>query len=163
MIHGHIDRFWADEHRMLSYTRPVLNEKEATEWSKLGHNINTIGVMYDSKNPMPDWVSNLSDMFGLTNQTYTFYRMDTRETMPVHSDHYRTYQKLNNCTVDEIWRCVLMLEDWSSGHYLEVDGTVYGNWKAGDYFMWQGTTPHAAANIGLEPRYTLQITGLKRK
>jgi hypothetical protein len=33
------------------------------------------------------------------------------------------------------------------------------NWKAGHVVEWLYDTPHMAANIGLEPRYTLQITG----
>ena len=35
------------------------------------------------------------------------------------------------------------------------------NWKSGDYFIWGGKVPHMAANIGVEDRYTLQITGHK--
>jgi hypothetical protein len=52
-----------------------------------------------------------------------------------------------------------MLEDWKPGHYLEIDGVGVVNWVAGDYFMWESNVPHAAANIGIEDRYTLQITG----
>ena len=32
-------------------------------------------------------------------------------------------------------------------------------WQAGDTVEWTYDLPHMAANIGLEPRYTLQITG----
>jgi hypothetical protein len=32
-------------------------------------------------------------------------------------------------------------------------------WTAGTVVEWTYDTPHMAANIGLEPRYTLQITG----
>jgi len=35
------------------------------------------------------------------------------------------------------------------------------NWKAGDYAIWTGNTKHFAANIGVDYRYTLQITGHK--
>jgi nitrite reductase/ring-hydroxylating ferredoxin subunit len=52
-----------------------------------------------------------------------------------------------------------MMEDWKPGHYLEVSGKGFVNWGAGDYFMWKNFCPHAAANIGIEDRYTLQITG----
>jgi len=52
-----------------------------------------------------------------------------------------------------------LLEDWKPGHYLEVNGKPYVNWQAGDTVEWAYDTPHMAANIGLEDRYTLQITG----
>jgi len=51
------------------------------------------------------------------------------------------------------------LEDWKSGHYFEGMGNPVTQWRAGDAVEWDYDTPHMAANIGLEPRYTLQITG----
>jgi hypothetical protein len=53
----------------------------------------------------------------------------------------------------------VLLEDWQSGHYLEVDGVPVVNWHAGQVVQWVYDVPHMAANIGLEDRYTLQITG----
>ena len=59
----------------------------------------------------------------------------------------------------DIVRATVMLEDWKPGHYLEVNSVPYVNWRAGDTVEWVYDTPHMAANIGLEDRYTLQITG----
>jgi hypothetical protein len=42
-----------------------------------------------------------------------------------------------------------------------MDDQAIVNWRAGDFIMWQGDVPHAASNIGIEDRYTLQITGQK--
>ena len=58
-----------------------------------------------------------------------------------------------------IGRALVMLEDWKPGHYLDLDDVAVTDWKAGDYFWWTDDTPHTAANIGTEDRYTLQITG----
>jgi hypothetical protein len=33
------------------------------------------------------------------------------------------------------------------------------SWVAGQTVEWQYDAPHMAANMGTEPRYTLQITG----
>ena len=56
-------------------------------------------------------------------------------------------------------RALILLEDWKPGHYLEVMGVPYVEWRAGQVVEWVYDTPHMAANIGLEDRYTLQITG----
>lgn len=161
---GHIDKFWDEGYLNLTYVKQDVTEEEVTEWALLGYSQDNVksftGSMYDSKNPMPDWIGDLKYRFGLYNQTYTFYRMDTCEVMPVHSDHFRTYSRLHNTSPEKVYRVVLMLEDWKPGHYFEMDGVGYTNWKAGDWFMWKGDVPHAAANIGVDPRYTLQITGL---
>jgi hypothetical protein len=58
-----------------------------------------------------------------------------------------------------IRRGLILLEDWSSGHYLELDNIPVVNWKKGDLAIWPNDTPHMAANMGLTPRYTLQVTG----
>ena len=90
-----------------------------------------------------------------------YYRMDTGTVMPNHSDRYVRYINLFNLQGREhlIRRALVFLEDWKSGHYLEaMDEPVVG-WKAGQVTEWTYDTPHMAANIGLEPRYTLQITG----
>jgi hypothetical protein len=53
----------------------------------------------------------------------------------------------------------VFLEDWKSGHYFEGNDVAKVNWRAGDVVEWQYDASHMAANLGLEPRYTLQITG----
>jgi hypothetical protein len=81
--------------------------------------------------------------------------------LPVHGDLYVKYIQLHNLQGQEhrIRRAIVFLEDWKSGHYFEGFGTALTNWSAGTTIEWTYNTPHMAANIGLEPRYTLQITG----
>ena len=159
---GHVGRYWNDDFKNLTYTKQPVTDKEVAEWQAMGYDKikSFTGSMYDSTNPMPEWIETLERLFGMYNQTYTFYKMETLEIMPVHSDHYRTYCKLNNTSPDKVCRIIMMLEDWKPGHYFEMDGVGYVNWKAGDWFMWKGDVSHAASNIGVDPRYTLQITGL---
>lgn len=159
---GHIDRIWNNEHHSFPYVKQPITDEEINTWRGQGYDYikSFTGAMYDNRNPLPDWVDQLSDKFGLVKQTYTFYRMQTLEIMPPHSDHYRTYCRLNNVEPNSVCRVVLMLEDWKPGHYFELNGKGYVNWKAGDWFKWKSTTSHAASNIGIEDRYTLQITGI---
>ncbi len=159
---GHAGRFWGFDFKHLPYVKQPVTNEEIETWQAMGydHVKSFTGSMYDNRNPMPEWIKTLENMFGLYNQSYTFYRMNTLEIMPVHTDHYRTYCNLNNVTPDKVCRVVMMLEDWKPGHYFELDGVGYVNWKAGDWFKWKGDVPHAASNIGVEPRYTLQVTGL---
>jgi hypothetical protein len=53
------------------------------------------------------------------------------------------------------------MEDWKSGHYFEIDGKPLVQWKRGDYAIWNYDVPHMAFNMGIEPRYTIQITGMQ--
>jgi hypothetical protein len=158
---GHVDRFWDDGFKELAYVKVPPIQEEYDHFLSQGYDPkyvkSFVGFMYNSSNPMPDWISKFD--FDLINCGYQFYRMDQLEIMPEHRDHFQNYCRVFNTTPDKVHRLVIMLEDWKPGHYFELDGTGYVNWKAGDWFRWRGDVPHAASNIGREPRYTLQITG----
>jgi hypothetical protein len=114
------------------------------------------------KNVMPDWTTPFFTLFGGTNVGVNFLRMRTGDLLPRHSDSYKTYINVHNITdPSTIYRAIVFLEDWKSGHILEVDDTPFSKWSAGDYVIWQYDTPHLAANIGIDPRYTAQITFTK--
>jgi hypothetical protein len=51
------------------------------------------------------------------------------------------------------------MEDWQSGHYFEIAGRPVVDWKKGDFVSFNFDVPHMAYNMGIKPRYTLQITG----
>ena len=161
---GHLDRFWDDGFKDFAYIRKPGFLEEITIWAEQGY-LHTrlnhfLGSLYDNSNPMPEWVYRLDDKFGLHNQTYTFFKMETLDILPTHADHFSTYCRLNDVPREQVHRVLVMLEDWKPGHYLEIADVGYVNWKAGDWFKWEGTTPHAASNIGVDTRYTLQITGM---
>lgn len=158
---GHIEVFWDQSYRNFPYERQPLMDYEIKAWQSKGYIDfkRFSGQMYSSKNPMPQWIEKFKDLFNLKNQTYLFYKMMTLEIMPEHKDHYQTYIKLFNPNIENIKRVLVFLEDWRPGHYLDIDGHAVVNWSAGDYVKWHNFTPHSAANIGIEDRYTLQITG----
>lgn len=163
---GHIGRFWDEDYKNFPYIRQPITDEEVNEWHSKGydHVKSFTGVMYDSRNPMPEWTNRFTDIFSeYANLTFTFYKMQTLEIMPEHSDHYRTYRKVHQADYSDVVRILIMLEDWKPGHYLEIAGIGFTNWIAGDYFVWENDCPHAASNIGVEDRYTLQITGTKIK
>jgi uncharacterized protein YijF (DUF1287 family) len=82
----------------------------------------------------------------------------------MHKDHYNKYSELYNIKDRNlIIRAIVFLEDWKSGHCFEIDNTPITQWRAGDWVSWLFDTPHMAANIGVEDRYTLQITGVSKK
>lgn len=160
---GHLIPFWKNDFVQFDYVKQPLLDDEIEKWKNEGFDKNHVksfsGSMFDNKNPMPKWIKQFDNRFGLKNQTYNFYKMETFEVMPPHSDHYNTYARLFNVDRSKVYRVIVMLEDWKPGHYFELDGRGYSNWRAGDYFMWNNDVPHAAANIGNLPRYTLQVTG----
>ncbi len=166
---NHIKPFWDDEYKHLKYHKEPYNYSPDIEiWREQGYNHDIkyfTGEMCPHNEKQPSWnkifIEWVKNKHGLKDVGCCYYRMETGVILPNHSDAYTLYKKKFNCEIDDIYRILIFLEDWKSGHYLEFDGEPIVGWKAGDYAKWKGETKHFAANIGPEYRYTLQITGHK--
>lgn len=157
----HINPIWNDDYKNFSFIRQPLKNQEELEWRKLGYShTHFTGQMYDSTNPMPDYCNDIAETIGMYNCGYVFYKMTTGVIMPTHVDHFSRYCEIFNVEKNSVWRAIIFLEDWSPGHYFEIDNHAIVHYKQGDYVVWSNETPHAASNIGIKDRYTLQITGL---
>jgi hypothetical protein len=160
-----IDTFWDDEYKTLNYIREKFNDHQQLElWKAQGYNNVATGYMCDMRSPQPSWNNQITELFaarGWRDIGTSYYRMDTGAILPMHSDLYAKYVTIFNLQGQEenIRRAVIFLEDWQSGHYLECNGDAITSWSAGTTVEWTYDTPHMAFNMGITPRYTLQVTG----
>jgi hypothetical protein len=160
-----IDPFWEDEYKTLTYIKEKFNDP-VTEisWQDAGFRGPFGGSMCDMRNSQPSWNSKVIDFFaalGWKDIGTSYYRMESGSSLPEHIDTYKRYIELFDLRGKEntIRRAVVFLEAWQSGHYAECDGVPYAGWIAGFTLIWKWDTPHMAANFGMTPRYTLQVTG----
>jgi hypothetical protein len=165
IIKYHIPKFWDDEFKQLNYVNEHFNDVENTQrWLAQGYANRFTGDMCDMRSPQPTWNQqfvNIYEQMGWKDIGTSYYRMSTGTILPTHSDLYLRYVDLFKLNGQEqrICRAVVFLEDWKSGHYAEYNSIAKIDWRAGDVVEWCYDAPHMAANMGLEPRYTLQITG----
>jgi hypothetical protein len=161
----HVTKFWDDEFKNLDYISEPFNDPASVNlWMSQGYHDKFCGELCDMRHELPKWADKFINIYtelGWKDIGLAFYRMGTGTVLPVHSDLYKRYIEVFDLQGQEhtIKRAIVLLEDWKSGHYLEVNNVPYTNWRAGDTVEWVYSTPHMAANIGLEDRYTLQITG----
>ena len=160
-----LEVFWDDEFKHLKYINEPFNDPvSVNRWISQGYQSKITGDLCDMRHDLPSWNHKFIELYesqGWKDIGLAYYRMPTGAVMPVHQDLYRKYVEVFNLQEQEqtICRALVLLEDWKSGHYLEVNGAPIVDWQAGQVVEWKYDTPHMAANIGLEPRYTLQITG----
>jgi hypothetical protein len=160
----HVVPTWHDDdYKNLQYEYlPHKDQAMVDRWIHDGYqHMNLNGAVVNEKNSIPAWANTVLQKLNWQETGVNLYRMNTGDILPTHSDHYITYQRIHSIgDPSTIWRCVVFMEDWKSGHYFEIDKTPLVNWQAGDYVVWNYDVPHMAANIGPEPRYTMQITGI---
>jgi hypothetical protein len=160
-----LDVFWDEEYKTLDYIQEPFNDSEDVAlWLSQGYQPKICGDLCDMRSRQPSWNYRFINHFenlGWKDIGTAYYCMTSGTVMPVHQDRYVKYIDLFDLKGKEhtIRRALVLLEDWKPGHYLEVTGYPYVKWTAGTVVEWIYDTPHMAANIGLAPRYTLQITG----
>lgn len=157
---------WDDSFKDLTYCPRIFGDPETIkEWEKTGHNIqNAMGDQYTDASGHLAWADEICDSFELDQASYQILKIRPGTVIPLHQDPYSSYMKIKNIEdVDQICRASIFLEDWKSGHYLEVDGQPIINYKKGEYVIWKSQTPHLVANVGNQDRYTLIITGIKNE
>ena len=165
LIKYNIQVFWDNEYKQLDYVNESFNDaKSQAQWIAAGYPDQFTGDMCDMRNAQPTWNNKFIDFFqaqGWKDIGTSYYRMTTGTVLPVHVDLYSRYIELFRLQgqQDRIRRAIVFLEDWKSGHYFEAQGCPLMEYTAGSCVEWTHSMPHMAANIGLEPRYTLQITG----
>ena len=158
-----IEPFWDSSFKDLDYTVEAFNNpNDLDKWAEQGYSCKFTGAMCDMRSPQPVWNNMFIRHFnrlGWKDIGTSYYRMSSGTILPEHQDTYKKYIELFNAEPQTIYRAIIFLEDWASGHYLEIDREPITKWSAGDTVVWQYDTPHLAANMGVTPRYTLQITG----
>jgi len=157
---GHVIPFWNNKHTLLTYKEKYFNDPTMIDqWVAAGYKGNFGGGTYDMQKKMPNWATPFFSIFSGKNVSITFFKMKISDILPTHVDTYQRYIKINNIeNPHTIKRAIIFLDDWKPGHIFEIENQPITSWKAGDFVLWNYGAPHMAANIGIEPRYTLQIT-----
>ena len=165
VYHYQLYPFWDNEYKTLDYINEPFNDPvSVNQWLSKGYQAKICGELCDMRHQLPSWNHKFIESYenqGWKDIGVAYYRMRTGTVMPTHGDLYKRYIEVFDLQGREhtIRRAIVFLEDWKPGHYLEIMGKPIVDWKAGKVVEWTYDTPHMAANIGLEDRYTLQITG----
>lgn len=157
-----ISPWWIGYQDLPYVNEPFNDPKSLSLWQGLGYTQQKFtGDMYDMRSPEPDWIAGFKKYFTWDFFSWSIYRMTPGCVLPNHWDTYARFKEIYSITdCDTIRRAIVFLEDWKSGHYLEIDSEPIVQWRAGDGVVWKNDVPHLAANMGMTNRYTLQITGV---
>jgi hypothetical protein len=115
---------------------------------------------------VPDWAQQIGNMFDwLHFKQVTINKLTPGTFIPPHVDSmYRLKQAMADMPATELdlvaVRINIFLTDHKIGHWLNIENHSFDKYNKGDYTFILPGQLHSVANIGYEPRFTMQVTGL---
>lgn len=103
--------------------------------------------------------NDIGNQLGIDVVTVSSIKQPPGCVIPLHRDtFYQISQRYPNDTRTKV-RANIYLEDWKLGHFIQYLDTVSTHWSQGQGFLWDSDILHLGANAGMEPKYTLQVSG----
>jgi hypothetical protein len=161
----------------------VLNtDHETHKGSCIKHQVHELTDIHDAHGGFPKtyqfantiihqlwWDSTQMDFTEIGNQlgmeviTISTIKQPPGCIIPLHRDTFFAINQKYPDRTDLKVRANIYLEDWKLGHMIQYQNpTEYGtsvNWAAGDGFMWDSSILHLSCNAGMQPKFTMQISG----
>ena len=108
---------------------------------------------------IPPVLQRISDLFAFDD---VMTRIHVQMPGQVWNLHLDKLEKWAPDDPDSVLRVQIQLTDWAPGQFWSYGNYQHSMWSAGDVttFDWQNV-PHSTANASLEPRVTLQVTGVQ--
>jgi hypothetical protein len=105
----------------------------------------------------------IGKQLGMEVITVSSIRQLPGSVIPWHKDtFYQINQQFPERTDLKV-RANIYLEDWKIGHIIQFDNTVDFNWKQGNGWLWDSDLLHLGANVGMQNKFTLQVSGFLQK
>lgn len=105
----------------------------------------------------------LGHMLNMEIVTISSIRQDPGNTIPYHRDMFYKISQLWPDRKELKVRANIFLEPGKLGHFLQFtlddQHRTYTNWQVNTGFVFDSSVLHLSSNAGMEPKYTLQISG----
>ena len=105
----------------------------------------------------------IGEQLGIEVITISTIKQPPGCVIPIHRDTFFLINQKYPDRKELKVRANIYLEDWKLGHMIQYQNPVEYDtsvkWKEGEGFMWDSSVLHLSANAGMEPKYTMQISG----
>lgn len=168
-VRGHIEPCWSmcEVSQLYYFAEPFNDHDTVAHWNQLYGQSFGVGQQADYRSRqlgcVDQMVSSVTEQIGQLECVGTsFYCMQPGDILPHHRDSYSSYCAYHRVRPQQVTRVIVFVNDWRPGFVFEVDGEPIVKYQQGDFVAWHYNTEHMAGNLGREPRYTLQITGVRK-
>lgn len=134
-------------------------QSEYTKYGYTQHNTKLWKTTNSHEKLTFSWEKDIIRRLPLDHAIATVTRQDPGQVLPWHMDRFFFLNQQYPNDPRPIWRFLMFLEDWKMGHILQVNDSILHHWNRGDVVVWRPGTEHLSANVGLETKWTCNITG----
>lgn len=86
--------------------------------------------------------------------------------VPYHNDTFFQIKQRYPDRDETRVRANIFMQDYHLGHFIQYTlndrHQVAVDWQSGDGFLWDSDVLHLSANAGMQPKYTMQVSGFVR-
>ena len=108
-------------------------------------------------------IDEMEKQLNMDIKTISTIRQDPGNFIHMHKDVFKKIKNDYDVTGKQIVRSNIHLNDWQPGQSIqyEKDNKWYNyvNWEVGDGILMDDECLHIGINAGLQPKYTMQISG----
>ena len=108
----------------------------------------------------------IGNQLGMEVISVSSIRQDPGNSIPYHKDTFYKIRTAHPERTDTIVRVNVFLEDYKLGHFfqatLDNEHFPVPHWNANEAYIFDSSVYHLSSNAGLDPKYTLQISGFLR-
>lgn len=134
-------------------------QQEYRQYGYTAHNTKIWKSTHYGNHLIFDWQDLMLSQLPLECGIVILTRQDPGQILPWHRDRHFLLRKLYPDDKRMIVRILIFMEDWKIGHVLQIHDEMLYNWKRGQAVIWHPNTYHVSANIGLEKKWTCNVTG----
>lgn len=162
----------------IDYDPILLADYDADESSCIKHQVYELTDIHESFGGFPDsyvfantrinqvwWnpdqldFADIGRQLGMEVVTISSIRQRPGCVIPWHRDTFYQISQRHPDRQQLKIRANVFLEDWKIGHMIQYDDSVVTHWKQGEGLIWDSSVLHLGANVGMQNKFTLQISG----
>jgi hypothetical protein len=106
------------------------------------------------------WEENVAKQLPLLNLISLPTLQTPGNVLPWHQDKFFNFKRNYPNDIKFIVRFTIFMKDWQIGHVLQAGNSIISHWRAGDCVIWYPDRWHLSANIGINNKWTNNITGI---
>ena len=152
-----IDDFWS--HSLENFIFPSRSNLYQRDYFHKNYNKEQ-DLFQALDDELPKGSKKFYDSLGVTDGSISWTCLEPGQVIPIHTDSFYKLRQKFDVEIDQCVRYLIMLQDWTLGHYVEFEEQILTKWIKGDVYVFDHSSRHCAANSSNINFVTCQVNAI---